>query len=370
MLQRTVMPAILALAAGTAFATPCYAQGERYEVSGDRVAVYNLAGEVTLTAARGGAVTVEVARGGADAADLHVEQGRIDGHETLRIIYPADDIRYDGRGGGSTDLRVRDDGTFSDGGRGGRRVRVSDRRGDFEAHADLRIGIPAGQTLEIYLAVGSITATNVDGDLRLDTGSSPVSVDGVRGQLLVDVGSGNVEVRNAEAEVNVDTGSGNVEVNGARGDELLVDTGSGNVTVADVTVSELNVDTGSGDVEVDDLTAEDVSIDTGSGSVDIVFSGGSGDLLVDTGSGDVEITFVSDADDVSIDTGSGSVTLRVPEEFGAQVDFESSSGDFDLEFPLQVLGLERNHIRGELGDGRGRLSIETGSGDIRLLRAR
>jgi hypothetical protein len=52
------------------------------------------------------------------------------------------------------------------------------------------------------------------------------------------------------------------------------------------------------------------------------------------------------------------------------VDLETSSGSFDFDFPLQVMGLERDHVRGELGDGRGRLAVDTGSGSIRILRAR
>jgi hypothetical protein len=30
--------------------------------------------------------------------------------------------------------------------------------------------------------------------------------------------------------------------------------------------------------------------------------------------------------------------------------------------------VERSHVRGRIGDGSGRIAIDTGSGDIRLLR--
>ena len=50
-------------------------QAERYTLDGDDIAIYNLAGALTVEPGTGG-VTVEVTRGGADAARLRVERGR------------------------------------------------------------------------------------------------------------------------------------------------------------------------------------------------------------------------------------------------------------------------------------------------------
>src|SRR5258705_7969758 len=87
---------------------------ERYTIDDDAVAVYNLVGAVRVEAGEGG-VAVQVTRAGADAARLRVAQGEIDGRATLRVIYPEDRINPgSGRPGGSTTLRVREDGTFGD----------------------------------------------------------------------------------------------------------------------------------------------------------------------------------------------------------------------------------------------------------------
>ena len=68
-----------------------------------------------------------------------------------------------------------------------------------------------------------------------------------------------------------------------------------------------------------------------------------------------------------IETGSGDVTLAVPSNLGAQVDLDTGSGDIDLGgLTLQVRRLERDHITGTVGDGSGKLSVETGSGNVRL----
>ena len=87
----------------------------------------------------------------------------------------------------------------------------------------------------------------------------------------------------------------------------------------------------------------------------------------DTGSGDVDVTLVATFTSLRIETGSGDVTLRVPPTVGAEVDLDTGSGDIDLGgLTLQVRRIEHDHVSGTLGNGKGRLSVETGSGNVRL----
>jgi DUF4097 and DUF4098 domain-containing protein YvlB len=355
--QKWLRTAWLAGGAGMGFSllTPPLAtaqQAERFELSGRAVAVYNLAGTVTLRAAGGSAVVVELTRGGRDAGDLRIETGPFDDHETLRVIYPADRVVYDELGHRSrTDVRVRENGTFGDSwGRSerGERVRISDRGDGMEAFADLDISVPSGQRVAVYLAVGEVRAMNVEGDLLLDTHSAPVEASGIRGSLSIDVGSGSVDVAEVSGDVKLDTGSGSVDARQVRGDMLHIDTGSGSVTVSDATATELNIDTGSGRIRADGVSAQRVQLDTGSGSIDF-------ELL-------------NNADVIEIDTGSGGVTLTVPDAFGAEVDLETGSGGIELDMPVTMRRFERDHVRGTIGDGRGRLMIDTGSGSIRIRR--
>lgn len=340
-------------AALTVAALPAAGQGgQRYSVSGDEVAVYNLAGTVHLAAGTGATVEVEVVRGGADAARLRVETGPIGDRQTLRVLYPDDDIVYPQLGArSSTSLDVRDDGTFNDGrthgfGRG-HRVRIRGDGSGTEAFADLRVLVPAGKRVAVYLAVGRMTATNVEGDLRLDVNSADVAATGIRGALTVDAGSGDVGVTDVTGRVNLDTGSGNVDATDVHGDDVLIDTGSGDVTVDRVEGRRLKISTGSGDAAATGVRAEDVILDTGSGNVRLAVIAGGGSIRIDTGSGDV--------------------TLSVPADYGADVVLDTGSGDIDLGgIALTVHRFQRDHIEGRIGDGKGRLRVETGSGDVRL----
>jgi lia operon protein LiaG len=120
------------------------------------------------------------------------------------------------------------------------------------------------------------------------------------------------------------------------------------VTGADATA--LHVETGSGDVRVSGAKGDELSFETGSGNVDVALT-----ALFQR---------------MSIETGSGDVTLTVPPAIGAEVELDTGSGEIDLGgLTMQVRRLERDHITGTIGDGKGRLSIETGSGNVRLVKS-
>ncbi|HEV8303678.1 MAG TPA: DUF4097 family beta strand repeat-containing protein [Gemmatimonadales bacterium] len=349
----------LALAAGVAAAapaTPAAGQSTGYTLKGDSVALYNLVGELRVEPGPGGDVTVELKRGGADAARLEVRTGPLRGRETLRVIYPDDVISvpaWGGGGGWNTTLHVRDDGTFGDGGGwrrdGGREVRITGRGRGLEAYADLRVSVPAGKNVVLHLGVGKAFVSNVDGVIRVDVASADVAADRTRGTLKIETGSGNVDLRDAAGDVSLETGSGDISAAAVHGTRLKLETGSGNVTLTGAQATDLHVETGSGDVTVTGAQGDELSFETGSGNVNVA-------LLA---------TFRS----LAIETGSGDVTLKVPPTIGAEVDLDTGSGEIDLGgLTIQVRHLEEDHITGTIGDGKGRLSIETGSGNVHLVK--
>ncbi len=344
----------LVVAALAAAAAPSHGPSpspERHTQSGGTVAVYNVAGKVRLVAGSGSAVVVDVARGGADAGQLKVEQGELRGRQTLRVIYPEDRIVYPQLGRWSnTRTRIRDDGTFGDdGGRGSHEIEVrGDGRG-MEAWADLTIAVPRGQRLAVHLVAGEATATNVDGELTVDVSAADVSTQGTKGRLVVDAGSGRVRVDGAEGVVLLDTGSGSTDVRGIRGSEFRLDAGSGSFTGEDIDAPTVDIDLGSGRARMSRVRARDLKIESGSGSV--------------------EVSLLDDVDDLRIDTGSGSVTLRLPPTLGAELDIDTGSGGISTEVPVTVTRRERDRLIGRIGDGKGRIVIDAGSGGVRLLRS-
>ncbi len=347
---RSLLPALLLL---PLLGNVAAAQGtERHVLSGERVAIWNLVGRAEVVAGSGRDVVVELSRGGDDGARLTVEasSGR------LVVRYPSRDILYRDREDShsyNTTLQVNDDGTFTGGwddDRSGQRVRISSRGSGLEAHADLRIQVPSGQRVALYVGVGAIEVSNVNGDLEVRTQASPVRARGVRGRLAARTGSGRVLLEDVQVDrAQASTGSGSVELMGVRGDELRLSTGSGSIEGRDVRAARLDASTGSGGIRLESLTSEDLRASTGSGSV--------------------RLDFTAVPRDLTARTGSGSVTIGLPRDPNLELDVRTGSGGISTDFPVTMDQVRRNELRGRIGTGNdGRLRISTGSGGVRLER--
>jgi hypothetical protein len=325
-------------------ADPVGAQEVR-RLPGGAVSLHNLAGEARLVAGQGDEVVVRLTRGGADGARPEIRVWEEDGRSVLAVVYPGDSIVYPGMGRGSrTTVRVTGDGLL---GRDGRdRVTVGGSGRGLEAWVDLQVEVPAGTDVSLHLAAGEARVEGVDARLRIDTGSGDVRARDVAGSLDVDTGSGSVEVMGSAGDVRVDTGSGSVRLEGVRGREVVVDTGSGDVVGRGIQADGVEVDTGSGSIELLDVAAPDVVLDTGSGAV--------------------ELRLLEDVDRLVVDTGSGSVAVEGPRELGGELELETGSGGIEVDFPVQLRTARRDEVVGTLGDGRGRIVIDTGSGGIVL----
>lgn len=323
-----------------------HAYGQEIQLGSRVASVYNLAGSISVVQGDGQGVAIEVTRRGPDADRLRVDTGSVRGRASLRVSYPGDRVVYRGARGLHS-LRVARDGTFFDGGRGGRDVVVSNRGRGLEAHAEIVVRVPQGGDLKVYLGAGGVVVRDAEADLAFETGAGDVDVAGVTGEVRVDTGAGAISVSGVDGYVHLDTGSGRVRVADVSGRALEVDTGSGAVEGKDVSAEKVVVDTGSGRIRFEGLTASRVECDTGSGSV--------------------HLSLASDIDRVVVDTASGSVTLVVPEELGAELRLDTSSGRISVNAPGAVVDVaKRNSLRGTLGDGVGRIVVDTGSGGVKV----
>jgi DUF4097 and DUF4098 domain-containing protein YvlB len=358
-----------------------FAQADRYALSGDRVAIFNLAGEVRLEPGKGENVVIELSRGGRDQDRLEVRRSEESGWQQLIVRYPSKRIAYERMGRGSrTEFRVHRVGTF--GLReldpqigterikstryprgGGERVRLTQSDG-LEAYADIRVLVPTGRVVSVHLGAGKVFVANVEGDIQIDARSATIEAWDVSGFGRLDTGSGAVHLSNATGDFAVNTGSGSVVLkNGQRG-AFTVKTGSGSVQAADVAATELDIDTGSGSVTLTSVSAPIARVVTGSGGIRALdFETRNFDLH--TGSGAVRAELAADIQVGRVRTGSGSVELSVSKNLGAEVLVDTGSGGIGVNnAPIEVAEMRRGYLRGSIGDGAGTLRISTGSGGV------
>lgn len=330
------------------------AQTERRTLSGNAVSVFNLVGAVTVEPGTGSDVVVEASLRGIDARRLRLDVVSEGPGQSLRVIFPEDDLVYPELGRNSrSEFTLDRDGRW-DRGRDGfwprpRRIRVSGGGRGTEAWADLKIFVPAGKRVDVNVGVGFVNSRGVNGDLTIDVASARVRVDGHTGTLRLDTGSGSAEARDI------------------KGDELRVDVGSGHVTVLGAEVQRMTLESGSGSVEVDRATAQEITVDVGSGGLRV--SRATADRMrLETGSGSVNVELTNSPRALDVESGSGGVTLLLPAALDAEIDISTGSGGIDSDFPVAVNRMERHRLRGVVGKGTGRIRVETGSGSVRLRR--
>ena len=208
----------------------------------------------------------------------------------------------------------------------------------------------------------------------LSSSSLSLEVESVRGR----VGDSRVEVTvPVGVRVIARSRSGDVSVKGTKGAVEAKST-SGDVEVGNAT-GRVVIESLSGDVRASDLSG-DIRAESTSGTIEI--RGANGEVRAETTSGDVALLGVTSRS-VTASTVSGEVEYdgtidangryEFPENSVAQFQVETFSGSLDTEFPLTLQSGQRSSSRPrryefKLGDGSARVTAESFSGDIVLVR--
>jgi hypothetical protein len=158
---------------------------------------------------------------------------------------------------------------------------------------------------------GSITATQVKGDLSFKTSDGDIRLTDAEGRLQVRSSDGAIALDNVRGDVEAHASDGNIEVSGV--------------------LTGLNLRASDGDISVRVLPGSRM------------------------------------ASSWEIGTSDGNVEAAVAPDFAAQLWLHTSDGDINCVLPVTVEGKTTGHnVRGTLGSGGSLLTIKTSDGDITL----
>ncbi len=186
-------------------------------------------------------------------------------------------------------------------------------------------------------------------------------------ELDLSTSSGNISVSgNLAARLFVDTSSGLGEVASYQGESLNISSSSGNQNLTDIeTEKNIRIDSSSGDIRVTEVKAEQLILDTTSGSAEIF--GMRGSLVHSSSSGDLFAEIPGPGNIIESKVSSGRMEIALPENADFTLTFDTSSGDFNCDFPLTVNGnLDNDNIRGTVGSGERLLEFDSSSGDLTI----
>ncbi|MCU1538042.1 MAG: hypothetical protein JWP82_2393 [Humibacillus sp.] len=201
---------------------------------------------------------------------------------------------------------------------------------------DVEVDVPEGSSLDLRTGSGDIVGTGRYETTKAATGSGDVTLEDV-GTADLKSGSGDLRARSVHGTLKAKTGSGDV--------------------VLEATHGEADIVSGSGDITLRRAEAE---VRAKSGSGDVTIGASVADLDVLTGTGDLTFGAVHGGQ-VQARTGTGDVTIGVVSGVAALLDLNTVTGDVRID-------LEETEGPGD-AEGRARLSVQSGSGDIKVRRA-
>lgn len=226
----------------------------------------------------------------------------------------------------------------------------------------IRIGQISNPEIRRLVSIDYQIETPPGTQLKAESGSGDVAVQGVKGPVKATTGSGNLKLTNIGSDVIATTGSGDIQAESVQGGTHLR-TGSGNVRASGLG-GAFYVSTGSGDVSLQDNSAGGGSVSTGSGSVRV--TGVNGSLRIGTGSGDITAQGRATGD-WSLHSGSGGLIVRLPASANFDIDAHADSGRVVTHRSVSVHGtIRKGSLVGVVGKGGPELRLRTGSGDIQI----
>jgi len=127
--------------------------------------------------------------------------------------------------------------------------------------------------------------------------------------------------------------------------------------------------TTNGNVHIENASG-DLKFGTTNGNVEAVNVVGQVDA--ETTNGSITLDLSALKGDVRAETTNGGITLRLGDgaEVNGYLEAETTNGSISVDFPVTLQGLEKSkhHLRGQIGTGGPRLSLETVNGSIRLTK--
>jgi len=147
---------------------------------------------------------------------------------------------------------------------------------------------------------------------------------------------------------------------------LYLTTHNGAVTIADIK-GRVDATTHNGRVKTSNVMGQN-KLKTHNGAVNCEQI--SGDAWLSTHNGGINVSYAEDAPGVCetvMTTHNGSINLKTPPNVSAVVNLSTHNGSINTELPITIIGkVSKNKLNGKIGEGLGKLKLETHNGSIKI----
>lgn len=171
--------------------------------------------------------------------------------------------------------------------------------------------------------------------------------------------------RQYSGAVDAESVSGGLRLTGMTLNKLRLKTVSGKLAAETVSASEVTLESTSGEVTCVGLSSKSAAVSTTSGRLNL--NGCTGPMTLKSVSGDVDVRYQAFRDALNVKTTSGHVTIQLPEKADFNLDYHSTSGDCDSDFPITLSRMGDTHqLQGKVGNGGESITVESVSGALEI----
>jgi DUF4097 and DUF4098 domain-containing protein YvlB len=225
--------------------------------------------------------------------------------------------------------------------------------------------------IEASSAFGDINIYQADAnglDLSITNGSMSLENIMISGEVELSNDFGNIGYRSGQAtNLRINSTNGTITLNGVIVENLLIaHTDFGNLDLSKTLASEYDLLTKNGRIDLDGADQASIKAETDFGEIQMK------NLvlaIVDlkTKNGTVQINGSLAQADHHILSDFGSITIRMPANQSIGCDLKTNFGSINSAFDLTLSGaIDEKHFVGKINDGGGLLTIETQNGNITL----
>jgi DUF4097 and DUF4098 domain-containing protein YvlB len=236
---------------------------------------------------------------------------------------------------------------------------------------------------------GSIEAKNIEGSADLDTSYGSIKCRNITGDnIIVKSSSGSITAEIIKGTTQLTTSYGSITCTDMSGGDIKLKTSSGKIKLSNASFGDCDAHTSYGSIVSDELKGRSIKLNSGSGSISLTESSAdttdlctsygritcrritTNGITARSGSGNIDI-ICSDLTPgqivADLVTSYGSIDFTAPQNFAGQVDLSTSYGSIRTSRPITVQGqISKEELKGTIGEGSGKLHLQTGSGSINL----
>jgi hypothetical protein len=222
-----------------------------------------------------------------------------------------------------------------------------------------KVFVPRNVSTDLSTSGGSISLTNLSGNLKFSTSGGSLDLDNVAGNVDGRTSGGSINVENSKDDIELATSGGSIDAKNCEG-KLRLTTSGGSLDLKDLK-GDIRATTSGGSIHGSDVEGELITHTSG-GSIHL--SDLSCSLETSTSGGNIDVSIKALGKYIKISNSAGNVDVTLPNK-GLDLDLSASkikTGQL-TNFNGKV---DDEEINGKLNGGGVPVRIDAGSGKISL----